>query len=65
MESGYCQIVNKAIKGKNSHQTETHAAIEILSERLERLQKNNPKFRLVEFSPTVKQLRKKSEIVAV
>ncbi len=65
MDSNHCRTVKEALEGKREADENTFAAIEVLSERLERLKKLGDVFACVSFSPAVKKLQKKRTAVAV
>lgn len=65
MDSEHCQIVEKTLAGQREADEKTFASLEILSERLERLNKLGGLFSNIEFSSAVRELAGKKISVAV
>jgi hypothetical protein len=63
--SNHCRIVAESLAGNREVDEQTFAALAILDERLERLQKLDSAFYSVAFSADVDQLRRRKNIVTV
>jgi hypothetical protein len=64
-DSNHCRIVAESLAGNRPVDEQTFAALAILDERLERLQKLDSAFYTVAFSADVEKLRKREDIVTV
>ncbi len=65
MESNYCKIVEKSLRGEREVDEQTFASLAILTERLERLRDLGGAFAKIGFSSAVKGLARKKSKVAV
>jgi hypothetical protein len=61
----HCQIVESCLSGERAVDEQVLASLEILTERLERLQKLGSIFSGIEFSSAVKKLKARRNIVTV
>jgi hypothetical protein len=59
------RIVAASLAGERPVDEQTHAAVAILAERLERLQQSSSLFAGISFSPYVKQLQTRAEAVVL
>jgi len=59
------QIVEKSLCNERAVDEQTFTSLKVLSERLERLKGLDSAFSEVEFSPAVKQLKEKHNLLAV
>ena len=65
MALDYCQVVSESIAGKRAVDEDTFVSLAVLTERLERLRKLGKIFCNVEFSPHVKKLKSRENILPV
>jgi hypothetical protein len=65
MESRHCQIVTETLNGTRPADNQSLASMEILSQRLEKLQKLNKAFAKIELSSQAKELMKQKSALAV
>jgi len=59
------RIINEALAGARPVDEQTHAAMAILAERLERLQQSSRVFGDITFSPHVKRLKRQAEALVL
>ena len=59
------RIVNEALTGERPVDEQTHAAMAILAERLERLKQSSSLFADITFSPHVKKLKQQAEALVL
>ena len=59
------RIVSEALAGERAVDEQTHAAVAILAERLERLQLRSNLFAEIAFSPHVKTLKRQAEALVL
>ena len=59
------RIVKESLAGERPVDERTHAAVEILAERLERLQQSSHLFARIAFSPHVARLQRQAQAVAI
>jgi hypothetical protein len=59
------RIVSESLAGERPVDEQTHAAVAILAERLERLQHSSSLFAEIGFSPHVKQLKQPAQAVVM
>ena len=55
------RIVSEALAGERAVDEQTHTAVAILADRLERLKQTSSLFAEIGFSPHVKQLKRQAE----
>lgn len=65
MALDYCQVVSESITGKRAVDEDTFVSLAVLTERLERLRKLAKMFENVKFSPHVKKLKSRENILPV
>ncbi len=65
MDLNHCQIVRRCLSGEKAVDEQVLTSLEILAERLERLQKLGSAFSGIEFSSAVKQLKTRRNAIAV
>lgn len=65
MALDYCQVVSESITGKRAVDEDTFVSLAVLTERLERLRKLDKMFNNVKFSPYVKKLKSRENILPV
>ena len=59
------RIINEALTGERPADEQTHAAMAILAERLERLKQSSSLFADITFSPHVKTLKQQAEALVL
>ncbi|MCU0913664.1 MAG: hypothetical protein MUC88_03765 [Planctomycetes bacterium] len=61
----HLRIVNETLAGERPADEQTHAAVAILAERLERLKQRSSLFAEIGFSPHVKRLKPQAQAMAL
>jgi hypothetical protein len=61
----HCELVKDSLQGTRTIDEQTLASVAVLNERLQRVKKLGQKFSIIEFSPAVKQLKNRSNKLAV
>jgi len=56
----HCEVVKETLSGKRAVDEQTLASVEVLNDRLQRVNKLGSRFSIVEFSPAVKRLNRHS-----
>jgi len=64
-DSKHCQILRESLSGQREVDEQTFASMTILTERLERLKKNDSTFENITFSADVEKLKRQKNQVAV
>ena len=59
------RIVSEALAGERAVDEQTHAAVAILAERLERLKQTSSLFAEIRFSPYMKTLKRQAEALVL
>jgi hypothetical protein len=59
------RIVNECLAGERAVDEQTHAAVAILAERLERLRASSRVFAGISFSPQVKKFQRQAQALVV
>jgi hypothetical protein len=59
------RIIRESLTGARPVDEQTHAAVAILAERLERLQQSNSRFAEIGLSPQLKRLRQQAEALVI
>jgi len=59
------RIVSESLAGERPVDEQTHAAVAVLAERLERLKQSSSLFAKIAFSPQVQKLKQRAEALVV